>query len=101
MSDSNNVQVPCTDHSADTPLKEDPLKDRVEKLERLVDSLCVGAAGWRGEQQGIYHVMKNPALAHGHRLLRNAEAQNKLDQLDEERRILLEDYPDLNQGTMI
>lgn len=95
MSNDTKVQVPCAATHADTPLKEDPLKDRVEKLERLVDSLCVGAAGWRGDQQGIYHIMRNPALAHGHRLLRNAEAQNKLNQLDEERRILLEDYPEL------
>lgn len=95
MSNDAKVQVPCADTRADTPLKEDSLKDRVEKLERLVDSLCVGAAGWRGEQQGIYHNLKNPALARGHKILRNAEAQNRLNQLDEERRMLLEDYPEL------
>ena len=70
------------------------LIERISKLETLVDSLCVGASGWK-EDQYIYHSLRNKALYRGQVVLREAEARNRLKELQREQEILLEDYPQL------
>ena len=75
------------------------LIERISKLETLVDSLCVGAAGWKNEQQALYHTLKNKALHRGLVVLREADARDRLNRLQEEQKILLEDYPHLKESS--
>lgn len=72
------------------------LLERISKLEALVDSLCVGACGWK-DNPGLYTVIKNKALYRGQVVLREAEARNRLKELQQEQAILLEDYPSLRE----
>ena len=74
------------------------LIDRITNLEKLVDSLCVGEAGWRNDQQALYHTLRNKALHRGLVVLREADARDRLNRLQEEQKILLEDFPQLRDN---
>ena len=73
------------------------LSTEVQELRKLVDSLCVSLVGWKDDNRFLYGAYRSKAINHGHRLLAEAEARNRLERLDRERRTLLEDYPHLQE----
>ncbi len=69
----------------------------VETLRKLVDSLCAGLLEPRKDihEERIRLGLRSPSGVRGHRLLRDAIGQDAFDELERQRQIMLEDYPNL------
>ena len=73
------------------------LFDEVANLRKLVNALCVAQVEVREDpmEERVRLGLKSPAGSHGYRLFRTGVGQAALDDLEEQKRILLEDYPNL------
>lgn len=73
------------------------LFEEVASLRRLVNALCVAQVEARADstEECVRMTLKNPAAALGYRLFRDGCGQAALDELEDKKRILLEDYPNL------
>jgi len=69
----------------------------VEMLRKLVDSLCAGLLDPQKDihEERIRLGLRSPAGVRGYRLLRDAIGQDAFDELERQRQIMLEDYPNL------
>jgi len=69
----------------------------VEMLRKLVDSLCVAALDTQNDihEERIRLGLRSRAGVRGYRLLRDAIAQYAFDELEHQRKTMLEDYPNL------
>ena len=69
----------------------------VEKLRRLVDSLCVAVIAPKqdDEEERQRLLLRCPAGVRGYRLLTEAMAQRRFDELEYQRKTMLEDYPSI------
>lgn len=73
------------------------LFDEVAQLRRLVNALCVAQVEERADatEEHVRMTLKSPAGSHGYRLFRTGCGQAALDELERQKSILLEDYPNL------
>ena len=69
----------------------------VEMLRKLVDSLCAAVLSPEKDihEERIRLGLRSRAGVHGYRLLRDAIGQAAFDELEHQRQILIEDYPNL------
>ncbi len=69
----------------------------VEALRKLVDSLCAAALPMctNDADERIRLGLRSTAGVHGYRLFRDAVGQAAFDELEHQRQILIEDYPNL------
>lgn len=68
-----------------------------ETLRKLVDALCVALLETQKDinEERIRLGLRSPASIRGFRLLRDAIGQAAFDELEHQRKILIEDYPNL------
>ena len=73
------------------------LFEEVAMLRKLVDSLCAASLSPACDinEERIRLGLRSPAGVHGYRLLRDAIGQAALDELERQKQILVEDYPNL------
>lgn len=73
------------------------LFEEVAALRKLVNALCVAQVEERADpvEERVRMSLKSPAGGHGYRLFRTGVGQAMLDDLEHQKQILLEDYPNL------
>lgn len=73
------------------------LFDEVAELRKLVNALCVAQIEERADpvEERVRMSLKSPSGSHGYRLFRTGVGQAMLDDLEHQKQVLLEDYPNL------
>lgn len=77
----------------------DKQREEIDKLKKLVDSLCVSLVDERADstEESVRRGLRSPAGSHGYRVFRDGVGQAAWNELEGQRQILIEDYPNLRR----
>ena len=78
-------------------MTDQEITDSLSRLNTLVDALCIVATGSQDEDKPFYDQANSRIIHHGRKKKMELIAQHRFNQLEHERRILLEDYPSLSR----
>lgn len=79
----------------------DKQREEIDRLKRLVDALCVSLVNERGDanEERVRMTLRSPAGTRGWRVFSDGLGQAKWDELEGQRQMLIEDYPNLRRGS--